>query len=80
MQLHFRKIEMKNEWLRGQLERAGEALDMLKIDNRGHNELIQRHTKIMQEYFDLKRSIVEMSAEKEKLKKKNILLRKEKTI
>ena len=69
---------MENEWLRGQLERAGEALDMLKLDNRGHNELIQRHTKIMQEYFDLKRSIVEMSAEKEKFKEEK--LRKEKKI
>ena len=67
MQHNFRKVEIENKWLRDQLNRAGEALEMLKTDNQAHNELVERSTRIMQDYFDLRRVIEEMSAEKEKL-------------
>ena len=67
MQHNFRKVEKENKWLRDQLNRAGEALEMLKTDNKAHNELVERSTRIMQDYFDLRRVIEEMSAEKEKL-------------
>ena len=74
MSIDFRKLEMENKWLemenewfREQLQRAGEGLEMLKIDNKAHNELVERSTRIMQDYFDLRRVIEEMSAQKEKL-------------
>ena len=75
MSIDFRKLEMENkwletenEWLREQLQRAGEGLEMLKIDNQAHNELVERSARIMQNYFDMRRKLVEMSAQKEKLK------------
>ena len=74
MSIDFRKLEMENKWLemenewfREQLQRAGEGLEMLKIDNKAHSELVERSTRIMQNYFDLRRVIEEMSAQKERL-------------
>ena len=49
------------------LQDAAAALESLKTENKAHNELVERSTRIMQEYFELRKEIVEISEEKEKL-------------
>ena len=42
-------------------------MEILKTENKAHNELVERSTRILQEYFELRKEIVEISEEKEKL-------------
>ena len=42
-------------------------MEILKTENKAHNELVERSTRILQAYFELRKEIVEISEEKEKL-------------
>ena len=54
------------------LQDAAAALESLKTENKAHNELVERSTRIMQEYFELRKEIVQISEEKEKLEEGKI--------
>ena len=70
--VNFRKIEGERALLAESLQDAAAALESLKTENKAHNELVERSTRIMQEYFELRKEIVEISEEKEKLEEGKI--------
>ena len=69
---NFRKIESERALLAERLQNAGAALESLKTENQAHNKLVKRSMRIMQEYFELRKEIVEISEEKEKLEEGKI--------
>ena len=71
---NFRKIESERALLAERLQNAGAALESLKSEHEDHNELVERSQIIMQDF--LRKQIVEISEEKDKLEEGKITAEK----
>ena len=57
------------------LQNAGAALESIKTENKAHNELVERSPRIIQEYFEPRKEIVEISEKRKKLEECKIFHR-----